>query len=148
MNTRHSTKRKPRAVAWNFRAGGNDTAQTGHMRGDRSTTFTDGAGRRWRVREIIRPDGAATVRLGRIPALTHATLIFESRGERRFVSDAPLDWRDDRQLLGDMFARARRRAVTRGGMAAEPGLGMSDAEGGTGAILRPDPARPTDTDHG
>jgi hypothetical protein len=43
-----------------------------------------------------------------MPALTHATLVFESRGERRFAHDAPLDWREHRRLLGDLFARARR----------------------------------------
>jgi hypothetical protein len=78
------------------------------MRGERSTTFTDGGGRRWRVRELVRPAAAATVTPGRVPALTRATLVFESRGERRFANDAPLDWRDHRPLLGDLFARATR----------------------------------------
>lgn len=78
------------------------------MRGDRSTTYTDGGGRRWRVRELVRPDARSEVLLGRLPALTRATLVFESRGERRFVNDAPLDWRDRRPLLGDLFARASR----------------------------------------
>jgi hypothetical protein len=77
------------------------------MRGERSTTFTDGGGRRWRVRELVRPDPTATVPPGRIPALTRATLVFESRGERRFASDAPLDWREHRHLLGDLFAKAK-----------------------------------------
>jgi hypothetical protein len=78
------------------------------MRGERSTTFTDGGGRRWRVRELVRPDAKASARNGRMPALTRATLVFESRGERRFANDAPLDWRDHRPLLGDLFARATR----------------------------------------
>jgi hypothetical protein len=77
------------------------------MRGERSTTYTDGGGRRWRVRELVRPDERA-VRSGRAPALTHATLVFESRGERRFATHAPLDWRENRPLLGDLFAKARR----------------------------------------
>jgi hypothetical protein len=76
------------------------------MRGDRSTTFTDGGGRRWRVRELVRPAAATSILPGRAPALTHATLVFESRGERRFANDAPLDWRDHRVLLGKLFARA------------------------------------------
>jgi hypothetical protein len=78
------------------------------MRGARSTTFTDGGGRRWRVRELVRPDAAARIAPGRLPALTRATLVFESRGERRFVNDAPLDWREHRSLLGDLFAKATR----------------------------------------
>lgn len=77
------------------------------MRGERSTTYTDGGGRRWRVRELVRPDGRAA-NSGRAPALTHATLVFESRGERRFAPNAPLDWRDRRRLLGDLFASAKR----------------------------------------
>ena len=77
------------------------------MRGERSTTYTDGGGRRWRVRELVRSD--APTEGGRIPALTHATLVFESRGERRFASHAPLDWREHRPLLGDLFAKAKRR---------------------------------------
>jgi hypothetical protein len=79
------------------------------MRGERSTTFTDGGGRRWRVRELVRPAAAATIGPGRHPALTRATLVFESRGERRFANDAPLDWRDHRASLGDLFARATTR---------------------------------------
>ena len=78
------------------------------MRGERTTTFTDGGGRRWRVRELVRPDARATVAPGRVPALTRATLVFESRGERRFANDAPLDWREHRRLLTDLFARAKR----------------------------------------
>jgi hypothetical protein len=78
------------------------------MRGERSTTFTDGGGRRWRVRELVRPAAVASVRPGRMPALTRATLVFESRGERRFANDAPLDWRERRPLLGDLFAKATR----------------------------------------
>ncbi len=78
------------------------------MRGDRSTTFTDGGGRRWRVRELVRPDAAATAAPGRLPALTRATLVFESRGERRFANDAPLDWRERRPQLADLFAKAKR----------------------------------------
>ena len=78
------------------------------MRGERSTTFTDGGGRRWRVRELVRPDVTAKVNGRRMPALTRATLVFESRGERRFANDAPLDWREHRPLLSDLFARARR----------------------------------------
>jgi hypothetical protein len=78
------------------------------MRGERSTTFTDGAGRRWRVRELVRPDAGATIAPGRMPALTRATLVFESRGERRFANDAPLDWREHRPLLSDLFAKATR----------------------------------------
>jgi hypothetical protein len=78
------------------------------MRGDRSTTFTDGGGRRWRVRELVRPDTRARVRPGRMPALTRATLVFESRGERRFANNAPLDWRERRPLLTDLFAKAKR----------------------------------------
>ncbi|MFN2567604.1 MAG: hypothetical protein ABR499_21630 [Gemmatimonadaceae bacterium] len=78
------------------------------MRGERSTTYTDGAGRRWRVRELVR-SGETAVASGRLPALTHATLVFESRGERRFASHAPLDWRERRPLLADLFARATRR---------------------------------------
>jgi hypothetical protein len=78
------------------------------MRGERSTTFTDGGGRRWRVRELLRPDATAAVTAGRLPPLTRATLVFESRGERRFANDAPLDWREHRPLLGDLFARATR----------------------------------------
>ena len=78
------------------------------MRGERSTTYTDGAGRRWRVRELVRPDATAH-ESGRIPALTHATLVFESRGERRFAPRAPLDWRDHRPLLADLFAKAKRK---------------------------------------
>ena len=76
------------------------------MRGERSTTYTDGGGRRWRVRELVRPDAEAAAR-GRI-ALTRATLVFESRGERRFVNNAPIDWRDHRRLLADLFAKASR----------------------------------------
>jgi hypothetical protein len=78
------------------------------MRGERSTIYTDGGGRRWKVRELVRSDYAAEDP-GRIPPLTHATLVFESRGERRFVGYAPLDWRDHRPLLGDLFAKATRR---------------------------------------
>jgi hypothetical protein len=78
------------------------------MRGARSTTFTDGGGRRWRVRELVQPAATATVGPGRMPALTRATLVFESRGERRFAHNAPLDWRERRRLLGDLFAKARR----------------------------------------
>ena len=78
------------------------------MRGERSTTFTDGAGRRWRVRELVR-SAETGVTSGRTPALTHATLVFESQGERRFASRAPLDWRDHRPLLGELFAKATRR---------------------------------------
>jgi hypothetical protein len=78
------------------------------MRGERTTTFTDGGGRRWRVRELVRPDAKARIAPGRIPALTRATLVFESRGERRFANNAPLDWRDHRERLTDLFARARR----------------------------------------
>jgi hypothetical protein len=78
------------------------------MRGERSTTYTDGAGRRWRVRELVRPEETA-LGSGRSPALTHATLVFESRGERRFAPRAPLDWRDRRPLLGDLFATAKRK---------------------------------------
>ncbi len=78
------------------------------MRGDRSTTYTDGGGRRWRVRELVRPDPRSDAASGRVPALTRATLVFESRGERRFANDAPIDWRDHRPLLGDLFARATR----------------------------------------
>ncbi len=78
------------------------------MRGERSTTFTDGSGRRWRVRELVRPDATAPIAPGRMPALTRATLVFESRGERRFANDAPLDWREHRPLLADLFARAKR----------------------------------------
>ena len=77
------------------------------MRGERSTTYTDGGGRRWRVRELVRPDAEA-VASGRARALTRATLVFESRGERRFANNAPLDWRERRPLLGDLFATARR----------------------------------------
>jgi hypothetical protein len=76
------------------------------MRGARSTTYTDGGGRRWRVRELVRP---AAVASGRTPALTHATLVFESRGERRFANHAPIDWRERRALLADLFAKAKRR---------------------------------------
>jgi hypothetical protein len=91
------------------------------MRGERSTTFTDGGGRRWRVRELVRPDAAAAVTPDRAPALTRATLVFESRGERRFANDAPLNWRDHRPLLGDLFARATPHAVaaTQGGSTPE-----------------------------
>jgi hypothetical protein len=78
------------------------------MRGERSTTYTDGGGRRWRVRELVRPDAEAAAR-GRIAPLTHATLVFESRGERRFVNNAPIDWRERRPLLADLFAKAKRR---------------------------------------
>ncbi len=77
------------------------------MRGERSTTFTDGGGRRWRVRELVRTDRTAAAN-GRTPPVTHATLVFESRGERRFADYAPLDWRDRRPLLSDLFAKARR----------------------------------------
>jgi hypothetical protein len=77
------------------------------MRGERSTTYTDGGGRRWRVRELVHPDEEAAAR-GRVRALTRATLVFESRGERRFVRNAPLDWRDHRPRLADLFARAKR----------------------------------------
>jgi hypothetical protein len=76
------------------------------MRGERTTTYTDGGGRRWRVRELVRP---AAVESGRTPALTHATLVFESRGERRFANHAPIDWRERRPLLADLFAKAKRR---------------------------------------
>ena len=78
------------------------------MRGERTTTYTDGGGRPWRVRELVRPSATADGRR-RSAALTRATLVFESRGERRFVRDAPLDWREHRQLLGDLFAQATRR---------------------------------------
>jgi len=78
------------------------------MRGERSTIYTDGGGRRWRVRELVRP-GTESAAMGRVRALTRATLVFESRGERRFANDAPLDWRDHRTLLVDLFAKARRR---------------------------------------
>jgi hypothetical protein len=78
------------------------------MRGERSTTYTDGGGRRWRVRELVRPDARSPVRPGHLPALTRATLVFESRGERRFANDAPIDWRDHRPLLADLFAKATR----------------------------------------
>jgi hypothetical protein len=77
------------------------------MRGERTTTYTDGAGRRWRVRELVRPDAEAAAR-GRIAPLTRATLVFESRGERRFVHNAPIDWRERRPLLADLFAKAKR----------------------------------------
>ncbi len=77
------------------------------MRGERSTTYTDGGGRRWRVRELVRPDPEAAAR-GRTRPLTRATLVFESRGERRFVNNAPIDWRDHRPLLADLFAKAKR----------------------------------------
>jgi hypothetical protein len=77
------------------------------MRGERSTTFTDGGGRRWRVRELVHPDEEAATK-GRVRGLTRATLVFESRGERRFVRNAPLDWRDHRPKLGDLFAKAER----------------------------------------
>jgi len=77
------------------------------MRGERSTTYTDGGGRRWRVRELVHPDAEAAAR-GRVRPLTRATLVFESRGERRFVRNAPLDWRDHRPQLADLFAKAKR----------------------------------------
>ncbi len=78
------------------------------MRGERSTTYTDGGGRRWRVRELVRPHAEAGA-TRRTPALTHATLVFESRGERRFANHATLDWRDHRSLLADLFAKAQRK---------------------------------------
>jgi hypothetical protein len=78
------------------------------MRGERSTTFTDGGGRRWRVRELVHPAATAMVAPGHMPALTRATLVFESRGERRFADNAPLDWREHRRLLVDLFAKAKR----------------------------------------
>jgi hypothetical protein len=77
------------------------------MRGERSTTFTDGGGRRWRVRELVHPDEEAASN-GRTRGLTRATLVFESRGERRFVRNAPLDWREHRPQLSDLFAKATR----------------------------------------
>jgi hypothetical protein len=101
---------KRRAVARNFlarvrtRIAGEGFA----MRGERSTTFTDGSGRRWRVRELVRPAATAMIASRRVPALTHATLVFESRGERRFAHRAPLDWREHRGLLTDLFAKAKR----------------------------------------
>jgi hypothetical protein len=55
----------------------------------------------------VRPDAVA-VAAGRAGALTRATLVFESRGERRFANNAPLDWRERRPLLGDLFAKAKR----------------------------------------
>jgi hypothetical protein len=57
---------------------------------------------------LIRPDAKAP-RSGGVPALTRTTLVFESRGERRFANNAPLDWRDHRPLLGDLFAKAKRK---------------------------------------
>ena len=76
------------------------------MRGERSTIYTDDAGRRWRIREILRPARSADAS-SRNPPLTQATLVFESQGERRFVDGAPLDWRDHREALGQVFAKAR-----------------------------------------
>ena len=75
------------------------------MRGGRSTIYADGAGRRWRVRELLRP-GDSAAPSDPIPPVTQATLVFESRGERRFVDGAPLDWRDRRSALAELFARA------------------------------------------
>ena len=80
------------------------------MRGARSTIYADGAGRRWRVRELLGPDAAADAAADasdRGPPLTQATLVFEARGERRFVDGAPLDWRDRRAGLAELFARAK-----------------------------------------
>jgi hypothetical protein len=75
------------------------------MRGGRSTTYADGAGRRWRVRELLRPDDPAG-RSDQIAPFTHATLVFESGSERRFVDGAPLDWRERRSILADLFEKA------------------------------------------
>jgi hypothetical protein len=76
------------------------------MRGERSTIYTDVVGRRWRIRELLRPARSSRASSRNAP-LTQATLVFESRGERRVVDGAPLDWRDHRATLERLFAKAR-----------------------------------------
>jgi hypothetical protein len=81
------------------------------VRGERTTIYTDGGGRRWRVRELLQGDTPDPDR--EVPAITHATLVFESRGERRFAQRVPLDWREKRALLGSLFDRAKRIGALR-----------------------------------
>lgn len=76
------------------------------MRGERSTIYTDGAGRRWRVRELLRPNESVDASNPN-PPVSQATLVFEARGERRFVDGAPLNWREHRASLCDLFGKAR-----------------------------------------
>jgi hypothetical protein len=97
------------------------------MRGGRSTVYADGAGRRWRVRELLRSGDSAS-RSDQILPVT-ATLVFESRGERRFVDGAPLDWRDRRSALGELFASALPLQRSSGANARSTPRGLSPGQG-------------------
>jgi hypothetical protein len=97
-----------RIMARNFpdSARGISGCEVSAVRGERSTIYTDGAGRRWRVRELLRPNDS-TDASDPTPPIARATLVFEARGERRFVKGAPIDWRDRRASLADLFVKAR-----------------------------------------
>jgi hypothetical protein len=67
--------------------------------------YTDDSGRTWLVREIVSYASAA---VGEFPAVDRAAVVFESDGERRLADDAPLDWREHADVVGQLFGRAQR----------------------------------------
>lgn len=69
-------------------------------------TYTDDAGREWRVHEIV-GYSEKTPPPGELPKVVRTAVVFESDGERRIADDAPLGWRDQPDTLAALFARAR-----------------------------------------
>jgi hypothetical protein len=77
---------------------------------DSRVTYTDDAGREWLVREIVSYASDASV--GEFPPVDRAALVFESHGERRLADDAPIDWRDHLEAIGELFHRAHPLATS------------------------------------
>jgi hypothetical protein len=72
-----------------------------------NASYTDDVGHEWRVREIV-SYSEKTPPPGEFPKVVRAAVIFELGGARLIADDAPLDWRAQPNVLGELFARARR----------------------------------------
>jgi hypothetical protein len=70
-----------------------------------TSTYTDGTGQEWRVREIVRY--AETLAPTGVPKVVRAAIIFELAGARLIADNAPLDWCAHPDMLEELFARAR-----------------------------------------
>jgi hypothetical protein len=72
----------------------------------RTATYTDDAGREWRVREIV-SYGDTPLVPGELPKVARVAVIFEFGSARLIADDAPLDWCARPGMLEALFARAR-----------------------------------------
>ena len=76
-----------------------------------SVTYRDDAGQEWQVREFVSYSEISYLLertpVDELPKVVQISLIFELGTTRLIADDAPLDWRDQPDMLAALFARAR-----------------------------------------